>query len=753
MDYTISSNRILVIDDSRDIHEDFRKVLKSPEKGLKELKQSLFNEPQVQIEWPVYEIEAAYQGEEGFFYVKKALEENKPYFLVFVDTRMPPGWDGVETIQRIWEVDPDIQVVICTAYSDYTWPAMVGKLGISDRLLILKKPFDSIEVRQLASALNQKWQLLRESRHRLELLQSRVEERTAEIKATLEATADGILVVSHQSKIINYNQNFLKMWQGLTWSGKTIESILEHKNPSELNLFISFNLVEEKHFSFTLEDLMHHFNEESFTESRLEFHLKNGKFLELYTKPLLKDREIIGRVLSFRDISERKKFEEQLAFQATHDLVTNLPNRMLLVDRLQQAILQAKRLNIHIAVMFLDIDRFKVVNDSLGHDFGDELLKAIAERLRLCMREADTLCRVGGDEFVMIIPGLKDEHRFAGAVQKIQNALKKPFVLNNHQLSITGSIGISIYPKNGQDANELLKNADGAMYRAKAAGKNTFQFYEEEMNAQIRERLDLEQSLYQAFTLGEFLLEYQPLINVKTKEIVGTEALLRWKHPSLGFVPPKKFIAIAEETGLILPISEWVLRTACEQNMRWQKRGLPVIPISVNLSGYQTKHHNAVKMVGNVLDELNYEGKYLELELTENILMESTDEVKAVFRSLQERGVAFVIDDFGTGYSNLSYLMHYPITKLKIDKSFIDNIHQDPIDVIIIQAIISMAHTLNMKVVAEGVETELQTHFLEKNHCDEIQGFYFSKPVSADAYEKLLEGQVLSLQEHKKLLK
>lgn len=375
------------------------------------------------------------------------------------------------------------------------------------------------------------------------------------------------------------------------------------------------------------------------------------------------------------------------------------------------------------------------------------LLTVVAERLQGCKRASDTLCRVGGDEFVLILPEMKDKNLSFFTIQRIQETLRKPFIVNEHQLSLTPSLGISFYPKNGTTADELLKNADAAMYRAKAMGKNTFQYYTDDMNAQVRELLDMEQNLILAYKLGELLLYYQPILDVKTQKFNGTEALLRWRHPQLGMIAPQKFISIAEETGLIIPIGEWVLRTACAQNLQWQKNGFPIIPIAVNLSGYQVKNVDTIKMIEKVLDELGYEGKYLELELTENVLMESTIEIKEIFKRLRDKGVSFIIDDFGTGYSNLNYLMHYPITKLKIDKSFIGNIEKDPVETPIIRAIISMAHSLNMKVVAEGVETEHQYRFLLENECDEMQGFYFSQPIDANAYTLLLKNGIHAIAE------
>lgn len=743
MDLPWQSNRILIIDDNEDIHEDFRKILQPISSNLKELKQAVFGQTHTEVEIPLYEIDSAYQGEEGFELVKKSIDTLRPYFMTFVDIRMPPGLNGVEIIEKIWSIDPDLQTVICTAYSDYTWQELIVKLGWSDRLLILKKPFDSIEVRQLTSALREKWYLQKQRHYQMDLLQSMVDERTAEIRGTLEATADGILVISQLSQSIDANQNFQKIWKDLTLKGEGIENILSRNDPNDLIAFITSNVSEGKSVENLIENLIFNFEDNTFNDLRLELRVKNGKIIELFTKPLEIKERMIGRVVSFRDVTEQRYFESQLTFQATHDLLTHLPNRMLLIDRLEQAIFQSRRSKTQVAVIILDLDRFKIVNDSLGHNFGDELIKAVAERLKKCMRESDTLCRVGGDEFVLIVPGLSETNLLLSTIHKLQEVIKIPFIVNSHQLNMTCSIGISFFPKNGQDADELLKNADAAMYRAKAKGKNTFEFYAEEMNIQIRELLELEQDLHLAYKSGEFLLHYQPIVDVKSGEIRGTEALLRWNHPKLGMLLPQKFMAVAEETGLIVPIGEWVLQTACEQNLIWKKKGLNPPPIAVNLSAHQVKNHESFKTIEKVLEKVSYDGSFLMLELTENLLMEVSSEVKEAFKRLNNKNVIFVIDDFGTGYSNLNYLVEYPITKIKIDRSFIKGLENEPFEKTLIQAIIAMAHSLNMKVVAEGVESEGQYQFLRENHCDEVQGFYFSKPIEAEAYEQLLKIGVL----------
>lgn len=734
----ICSNRILLIADNPGSHKIFGRILQTPVEIFTDLKQE-------NNKVPKYELDSVHQGEEGFQEIQKSLVGNSPYFLVFIDIThrgwTPRGWGGVETIKKILEVDSDIQTVICTDHSDSTSSEIIQMVGWCGRVSILKRPFDSVEVHLIARSLKEKWQLL-QSRCQQDFLQAMVDERTAEIRATLEATTDSILVINKLSKIGDFNLHFQKLWNDLTWEDQGIESILDRKEVAQLISFIVSNVKGGEVTQPFLEDLIYNFDEVKYINFKYDLYLKNGKVVEFYARPLQTKQKVIGRVLIFRDITEQRYCEEQLSFQATHDPVTLLPNRILLVDRLQQGILQSQRQKTQIAVIYIDLDRFKNVNNSLGHNFGDLLLATVAERLQGCKRESDTLCRIAGDEFVLIVPGIYDQNFSFVVVKKIQEAIKKPFVIPNHQLYLTASIGISLFPKNGSEADELLKNASAAMCRAKSMGKNTFQYYTEEMDLQVRELLDLEQNLIRAYKQGEFVLYYQPILDVAQGTIKGTEALLRWLHPQWGMVAPQKFISVAEDTGLIIPIGEWVLRTACEQNLTWQRSGLPAIPIAVNLSGHQFKNIDTIQNIEKILDEIGYEGRYLELELTENVLMKSTAEIKKYFKRLRDRGVSFVIDDFGTGYSNLSYLMHYPVTKIKIDKIFIDNIGNDPSEVAIIGTIIAMAHSLNIKVVAEGVETEQQYRFLLENGCDEIQGFYFSKPVDVNAYTLLLKDRM-----------
>jgi diguanylate cyclase (GGDEF)-like protein len=448
------------------------------------------------------------------------------------------------------------------------------------------------------------------------------------------------------------------------------------------------------------------------------------------------DRELLTRSMHYS--IERKQYQLQIEHQANYDALTGLPNRSLLYDRLKQAV-YAQRTVRAVAVVFLDLDHFKFVNDSLGHSTGDKLLKDMGERLRLVLRDGDTVARLGGDEFVLILNDQTQDDVIFRAMQRINAKVSEPFVIDGKELYVTCSAGISLYPQDGTDVETLLKNADAAMYRAKERGRNNFEFYTSEMNSKVNERLALENSLRRALERKEFVLHYQSKVDVKTGAIVGAEALLRWNHPERGLMLPDLFIPLAEETGLIVQIGEWVLREACTQNQAWRKEGLPPIAVSVNVSARQFRQGILVNSVSSILAETGLDPLYLEMELTESMIMHNADAVVATLRQLTALGVQLSIDDFGTGYSSLSYLKNLPIDTLKIDKSFVrDIVAGAPDHRVLARAIISIGHSLDLKVVAEGVETEAQLEYLRKHGCDEVQGFYFSQPVPPEAFRKLL---------------
>ncbi|MBI2289329.1 MAG: EAL domain-containing protein [Betaproteobacteria bacterium] len=436
----------------------------------------------------------------------------------------------------------------------------------------------------------------------------------------------------------------------------------------------------------------------------------------------------------------RKQAESNLTFSANHDALTSLPNRFMFNERLTQALARAHRQGKMVAVLFIDLDRFKVINDTLGHDAGDRLLIELATQLRGCLRENDTIARQGGDEFVVLIEDIHDPNQVTGVAQKILETVAEPHVLGGQEFNITASIGISVYPTEGADLQTLLKNADIAMYRAKEQGKNNFQFYSAEMNQHTFERLALETSLRRAIEREEFLLYYQPKTDLRSGRITGVEALVRWKHPELGMVSPAQFIPLAEETGLIGPIGDWVLRTACAEARRWTAQGTSEISVAVNLSARQFAREDLAQSITSVLLESGLEPRFLEIEITESTVMHNAKRAAHVLQQLKEMGIRVAIDDFGTGYSSLGYLKRFPIDSVKIDRSFILDIPLDNDDVAITRAVIAMAHSLRLKVVAEGVETEEQYQFLRNHDCDEMQGYFFSEPIDAAALVGLISG-------------
>jgi diguanylate cyclase (GGDEF)-like protein/PAS domain S-box-containing protein len=443
---------------------------------------------------------------------------------------------------------------------------------------------------------------------------------------------------------------------------------------------------------------------------------------------------------SFIDISDRKRAENEIHNLAYYDTLTGLPNRTFLQDRLGRT-LNGRSRGRPFAVMFLDLDRFKDINDTLGHVFGDSMLKEVAARLSGCVRKHDTVLRLGGDEFVVVLPGVERDRDITNIARKILTVLSEPIVIDEHEIFSTGSIGIALYPGDGLDIETLLKHADTAMYRAKDQGRNNFQYFSREMNLQAVEQRQLETSLRHALKEEEFFLAFQPQMELRTGRVVGVEALLRWRHQEHGILLPGSFVPLAEKTGLIIPIGEWVLRAACRQGRMWQDAGLPALRMAVNLSGRQFKQYNLIGIIDDILQETGFDPTLLELELTESTLMEHADTTVQTLRGIKKMGIHLAIDDFGTGYSSLSHLKKFPLDRLKIDRSFIKDITFNVDDAAIAEAIIAMAHSLKLQVVAEGIERQDQLDFLACRQCDEMQGFLLSPPVTADKITNFLKGE------------
>jgi diguanylate cyclase (GGDEF)-like protein/PAS domain S-box-containing protein len=448
---------------------------------------------------------------------------------------------------------------------------------------------------------------------------------------------------------------------------------------------------------------------------------------------------VTGAVIVFHDVSAARAMSVQMTHSAQHDVVTSLPNRLLLNDRITQSIALARRQNKPTAVIFLDLDRFKYINDSLGHAIGDELLQSISKRLLASVRASDTVSRLGGDEFVILLSEITHPEDAATSARKILLSLNAPHSIAGQDLHIDGSIGISVYPEDGTDAETLIKNADTAMYHAKESGRNNFQFFKAEMNLKAVERQSLEGGLRRALGREEFLLHYQPKVNLDTGEITGVEALIRWQQPDRGLVLPAQFVPIAEDCGLIIQIGRWVLREACTQARAWQNAGLPPLRIAVNVSAVEFRDKDFVEGVRRILLETGLEARYLELEVTEGVLMEDGESAASVLQELKTMGVHLAVDDFGTGYSSLSYLRQFPIDVLKIDQSFIHQITSDPDDSSIVSAIIHMGKSLKHLVIAEGIETQEQRAYLQTQRCTEGQGYLFSRPLAAAQFAHLLQ--------------
>ncbi|RVD78783.1 putative bifunctional diguanylate cyclase/phosphodiesterase [Pseudomonas koreensis] len=608
-----TNRRILIIDDTPAIHEDFRKIL-APQvqdtADLNQLEQTLFGTRQSQH--LSFQLDSAYQGQEALALVKRAQASGTPYALAFIDMRMPPGWDGLETIEQLWRVDPNLQIALCTAYSDYSWEAMAERLEFGDQLLILKKPFDSLEIRQMANALTWKWQLAQDAA--LKMLS---------LEQTIEARVHELLKVSH---LLQY------------------------------------------------------------------------------------------------------------------DSLTELPNSTLLGDRLSQAMAVCRRHDKQLVVMFLGLDRFKRINNALGHPAGDEMLKRVAQQLLSCVRGSDSVFRYGSDEFVMILGDINHPQQTHGIAEKLLTAIRLPQTIAGHDVSVTASLGISVYPDDGLEAIELIKKAETAMRNVKEQGPDNIGFFIEAMNQRAREQHSIESGIRRALQEHEFVLHYQPKIDLRSGRVVGAEALVRWQKPGHGWVYPSDFIPVAEDSGLIVPLSKWVLTQACRQTCAWQAAGLPPIRMSVNMSPIDFRQRDFVEGVERVLEQTGLAPDWLEIEITEGVLMQNVEVTMTALTRLKTLGTRLAIDDFGTGYSSLSYLRRFPIDVLKIDQSFIRGLCNDRNDAALVSAIINLGKSLGLNVIAEGIETAEQLAFLKAHHCEEGQGYFFSEALPADAFARLLAG-------------
>ncbi|PSH03352.1 MAG: GGDEF domain-containing response regulator [Acidobacteria bacterium] len=623
--------RLLIVDDNKEIHTELTQFLR-PNGQTKPVNSEIGDSATRDV---VFEIDSAFQGHEGLALVTKAVAAGRPYALAFVDIRMPPGWDGIETISHLWRQDPDLQIVVCTGHSDYNWGNwrhITQRLGFSHNLVVLKKPFDPIEVTQLVHTLTAKWESARKAKVHMDELNRLVEERTVQLRSMV------------------------------------------------------------------------------------------------------------------KELQEAKELAESSALR---DPLTKVPNRMLFQNRLALALQQAERHEKYLcALLYVDLDEFKSINDNLGHLAGDEMLIEVAARLESGLRDGgrrypgsrDVVARLGGDEFAIFLDGIRDTSDALRVAQRVSKLLAAPFNLLGTEVRTSASIGVTTSKSRYTSSEDMLRDADIAMYRAKAAGGAGCVLFDESMHRYAVERLNRESELRNAIEGREFFLCYQPIVSLASGQIEGFEALLRWKSPALGVVNPKDFLPLSEETGLIIPIGNWVLQEACQQVRRWYDHfGRDFnLRVSVNLSARQFLQPDLVSTVEHALRDAGIKGHNLRLELTENVTMEDPKRTAAILAELHQLGVRLSIDNFGTGSSSLNYLHHFAVDTLKIDLYFVDKMGHEERNLNIVRTIVSLAHNLRMKVVAEGVETTDQVNLLMGMSCDSVQGYYFSHPMIAEEIEALL---------------
>ncbi|NEX17486.1 MAG: hypothetical protein C1943_12890 [Halochromatium sp.] len=576
------------------------------------------------------------------------------------------------------------------------------------------------ELGQLARAFNRMAANIEQSHA---VLEQRVAARTAELSlmaSVYQNSVEAILISDKDNKIISVNHAFTRLM------GFSSDDVAD----KDSGMLTSSNTPTDR-----VQDLWMSLKERGYWQGELCCERKDGSVFPTWVS-MARVHDGDGRlthfVASFIDITEQKVAEERIRHLAHHDTLTGLPNRLNLQNRLDQALAAARRNRRRVAVMFIDMDRFKLINDTLGHHIGDGLLIEVARRLQGSVRDSDVVARLGGDEFMVVLSDIEDACAIAGVANKLMQRLSQPYCVDGHDLLSTPSIGISVFPDDGDNAEALMKNADSAMYHAKAQGRNNHQFYTDRLNEAAVERLRLEQQLRQGLKHHEFVLYYQPLVEISGKRVVGMEALVRWRHPEAGMVPPSTFIPVAEETGLILPLGDWVLEESCRQLRAWKDAGTGDLHMSVNISARQLRTSGLSERVAELLETHGLNAGDLQLEITESMAMEQPERTIDTLRRLREEGVSLAIDDFGTGYSSLSYLKMLPINLLKLDGSFVKDIQTDPNDAAICAATIALAHKLKLKVVAEGVETEAQRDYLAEQGCDFLQGYLYSKPVPAD---------------------
>ncbi len=690
--------------------------------------------------------------------------------LVLLDLRLP-GMDGLEVLSHISKDAPDIPVIIVSGKGTVKDASAALKTGAWDyitkpifdmqvldisvhnvleraKLMLEKKKQQKNlekELRKETSDLEQRSLELEKAYRNLnreieerKRAERAIQQEHAFIQTIIDGVRDPARIVSPDFGVLMMNQAALAL---LPSKQASLEQLTCYQAYRQTDIPCS-----DADHPCVLKEVLK-------TGQSITIHHKDilgenkERIYEIEASPLWNvDGTLYGILEVIRNITEDlgietqlREHRERLYHLVHHDALTNLPNRMLLQDRLSRMMMKAKRNRTYVAVLFLDLDRFKKINETLGHEIGDKLLLEVAKRLENSVRKSDTVARLGGDEFAVILDDLRDVKYVAVVARKFLQALSKPIIIQEYELYATSSIGISLYPDDSEDVDVLLRCADTALYRAKDAGKNNYQYYTADMNTRAFEFLLLESGLRKALDNNELEVFYQPLIDLETNTLLGMEALLRWRHPEKGMISPGDFIPLAEETGLIEPIGEWVLRAACTQNKEWQDAGYPPVKVSVNMSARQFNKKNITELIGDILQETGLSPEYLGIEITESVIMQDVKSTIAKLKKMHKMGITLSIDDFGTGYSSLSYLKLFPIDNLKIDQSFVFNITSDSTDAAIAASVILLAHSMNLKVVAEGVETQEQLEVLRRQGCDYVQGFLFSRPVAADEFVPFFE--------------